>query len=1530
MNMGLPNSKSANLGSVLLLTVLLPFTVNATVGLSKRCGSVGTVSERIEDCKIQNGAAQSQILVDSKKFQLATRDALQQVWHDSDTDLTWKIPAAQTTSKSIRKFRDNPCDGPYRPPTLGELKKSGVLSFLNQVAPETKISITSNVVTTEFRSEYVANHGNDDLNQTQLVQIKSYEVQPLKGSELSASAPLLFCVADLQQMVLIDDLYGLDVASPLTDNRSSAVVVSRNLDKEGAYQLVLIGNRVDRNAVGVDASQLGFKNSAGQLAPNHINPQYLVVKTPSGPQQIFSFSLVRFWQAAHSPDEIVYQTNDGVADPATKKHYLLLPGGQDKGHLPQLLVNVPYARLAAIKAGSIEAGMGLISMAPYMGGMEILVKMLFRFSERKKIFEASKLSAILDNVGLYAENEITMEEASEVIYMAPLLYSALDLRYKSGDALLTAGLTTFNEHILKEVTAKKIEKEMVAKDRNSSRLATILGKYPGIKVTNVAGNRLSLVFVDLNQLAAIEGQLKNDQNEVIFTSHDLRELKQYASEHSATIKGDIAHWVLFGLYDNKSSGDLPESDYKITDKSRLRNRVVGTEIAIVAPQLISLLGKPLATVGSLITRMIVRMVMEGSANDSMRDPTISAGQVEAILEDSPIFSAEILHYISSAPSETDESKAKAAGNYLFYSIFNGLKEHMVQLGMSEENIQSCDSKDAASCANPSFELNQSEWQNMSRVLSTMMKRVHHEGAAVAGLTRHFEQNWVDKYRAWYRFKAFLDDADSLNELLSKVKETEKDVEAKRARLEQKLKEKEAQSAQRNPASLGTDSKSPKQTAPSIVFFVDGMRTDTFKQIALDGSLPIMKEIFLDKGVEFETYTSRSVSLPSWSTIISGVEIDRHGIRANTPTHRGGDAVNFLDYRWDLLLLNNWSANRSQQFIDQSGIVTLPTLFQGGYVGYSPINKGVLPPVGNFLRQLLADGLFVFNEIGRGTLTGSDYLDIAMAHNAIEAMEKDENLNLVTLWLSSIDHLAHISGASTKRSFQLIEDQISLVMRAAQNHKTLKNANIFLVSDHGQTGECLFGYSPQCSMPSQLLKDGKVPTTARSPFGNDREFGKLLRNQSYLSSTSFNIISLFLGTHDNAGIKNPFCYDVASVYPEFPDYDLAHLNRIMLNPEVKIEKASKNQDRENRISLDFESDNLVQVYLPVKKGDSHQRRSYGELTHTKGCNGQGGESDLLATLLNATIDYTQIGNNLPSIKEAIKANFGDGKSESRVYPVHFVAIPIVLDRNDGAQKLFEQLLGRSYNPEIDREPVLLRAGGRNKQPEKFAIIFTAREGGLQGSSATDLFHYVVLKRFEVGDRAAISWNVEAALNADEVAQYDPLDFGLKAKAFLANKGSSAVLLNQGRNDRQWLSLARGIGSEMPTAVFTLARLLTMDPAYPQEHLAQRQAEIPDFVAVANPGFTFNAGGTLTSDHGAFSIGEVRNSFFIGKISNREIVKAHSKVPNGKYGVERTENHFIKGNYLNRDILPTILDLSGLKNSSNWRPEWQSMRDSLDFH
>ncbi len=87
----------------------------------------------------------------------------------------------------------------------------------------------------------------------------------------------------------------------------------------------------------------------------------------------------------------------------------------------------------------------------------------------------------------------------------------------------------------------------------------------------------------------------------------------------------------------------------------------------------------------------------------------------------------------------------------------------------------------------------------------------------------------------------------------------------------------------------------------ILFMVDGARPDVVEKMASEGKLPHIQKQFIENGTVMEnSFTSLSLTVPSWSAILSGVDIDQSGIKGNDIFDRQSKKItNFLDWREDI-------------------------------------------------------------------------------------------------------------------------------------------------------------------------------------------------------------------------------------------------------------------------------------------------------------------------------------------------------------------------------------------------------------------------------------------------------------------------------------------------------------------------------------------------------------------------------------------------------------------------------------------------------
>lgn len=675
---------------------------------------------------------------------------------------------------------------------------------------------------------------------------------------------------------------------------------------------------------------------------------------------------------------------------------------------------------------------------------------------------------------------------------------------------------------------------------------------------------------------------------------------------------------------------------------------------------------------------------------------------------------------------------------------------------------------------------------------------------------------------------------------------------------------------RGPASLPQaqpQAKTQKQPArsnerkPVILFLVDGLRPDRFRIAAEQGLMPNLSALFYKKGVDLESVASRSLTLPSWATMFTGFEPDYHGLKSNTPGSRVEQKIteNFTDARKDLFHIKNWVKNRAFQRIEENKTGEEDKIWFPGYYDRKQVLFNHMPIVNGPTRsitRLILDYLDHQPEYINKIRFQATALDLASAESTAAKITKDargkKNLRLVMNWYAGVDEASHYNNSILPFVYAEIDRAVGMLLGAARSHPILKDATVFLISDHGHTG----GYGPFSLQ------------TALSVDATQQDWNET--NPPLMRNTGFNVTKFLVGQNYD---YPHYQFVVGSALPPEPKYEFS-TRSFLFSPYAFTYPM---QFHRPTALVDCSGDNIAQLYF---KGDQNWRRlTLAELTQIPGGK-EGNEQklDIIKDLLEVKLPNLMVNNTVLARKIT---------ELSDNHPVALLAIPL----QGQAARLSADQLGLRTGPST-REPVLLltRAAHSDEQvrdprlPPRFktGLILTRSD-----EKGHDQFRYVVVKNFQQDLEGKIT-----GIPSND-AEDDPLGY--------LGKVEGAHQFHQWRSDREWLTRAHH--HRWPSAIFTLARQLTLAPKFTNPDSKQvaekikeaRQAEIPDLILVANPGYSFHSDEPMESDHGGLAQEEILNSFFISSLE-KDTFSRHLRI--SEFPV------------LTRDVMPTVLSFAGL--------------------
>jgi hypothetical protein len=621
---------------------------------------------------------------------------------------------------------------------------------------------------------------------------------------------------------------------------------------------------------------------------------------------------------------------------------------------------------------------------------------------------------------------------------------------------------------------------------------------------------------------------------------------------------------------------------------------------------------------------------------------------------------------------------------------------------------------------------------------------------------------------------------------------------------------------RGPSSLSAPIPEPAPTRnPVILFFIDGLRPEQFEIAAKQGLVPHLSSLFYRSGTQLPSYVSRSLTFPSWSTILTGFEPDFHGVRSNSPGSRDEHQIseNFLNLNQYILSKKTRNHTPTHRRLEGTLGKVSPKIWIPGFYNRDQCSYNFMPavkdpdsPVSAMVSQVFSH----FDQFINGSLYNVSELDAASAEMTEKKIRKDahgeKQLRLVMNWYGGIDEATHYNNRLIEKVYQDIDKNVGKVLQAALDHPILSKATVFLISDHGHTG----GYGHFYS--SRTVSDGPL-----------------------LSQTGFNLTRFFSGEYQSHPDYNFNIGASDSPAPKFEPKSFFSFLSGTLRFTYPREKESP------ELVVDSAGNNMAQIYFKGKNNWSPN--SFYDLSNFRKT-----DSDPLlnipSDLLNFKVKNLSITDN--GLKNQIQ-------QLTQNYPVELFAMPLT---GENPQNSIRQMLAldSSQTFKLNRDPILVM--GRGDKGLIYSLILTH-----SSNQDEDHFQYVVLNRDFRQDQ---SGNIYASISKDP--KDDPLHY--------LGEVVSAENLMKWRTDREWLELSKNHAK--PTAIFSISRALTLSPSvldknspYLSEATQNKiKAETPDFVLFSNLGYAFHSEAPSESDHGGLHRAEVMNSCYIGSLNPKK--------------------------------------------------------------
>lgn len=577
--------------------------------------------------------------------------------------------------------------------------------------------------------------------------------------------------------------------------------------------------------------------------------------------------------------------------------------------------------------------------------------------------------------------------------------------------------------------------------------------------------------------------------------------------------------------------------------------------------------------------------------------------------------------------------------------------------------------------------------------------------------------------------------------------------------------------------------------PSVVMImVDGVRSDVVQEMVDHGKLPNIKQYFIDGGSWVEnSFTPLSLTTPSWTTIMTGTDIDHSGVKGNDVFNRETkEVVNYLDVRGDILFGKNRAHGRAYRDIHLAGNNAIYDYFYRGkgvdsegfskesnsdsdvFMTYSPIHDSF--PVMNFVTTMPSYLLnldvwnltsfentlvrFLFNYSGTSALD-HDSVDQTLAVLRAKVGKKKK---FIGVYMDEVDMLSHVDYGRGRDALVDVDYQVGRLMEAISESR-YSNSTVFFVGDHGSLG-------------------------GKDPLGKNEH--NPLRGETY-NLTMTNLSQVFSGWFNKTGIAD-YNFNVEAGFASEGKFSLKNLSEIELQP-FQCTNASINLPDTNTFETcaDYRhkrphditaavttSETVSLPYGNRLSDDWVTPNNWYTLTHYGLGTSKDGQKTLTKNIIK-DLENFELDNLAVFDSELVK------KIGKR--PLDWVAISVRKeDFNNSAA-------AKSYFLRSDEDVIVVH---QNDQSQGLILQ------KMSGKNAV-AFRYVPVQEFNQSEAGEVSFNLNL--------EHDPFNYIGNKYADLGSTGlmtSDVEWLQAFHTDREWAT--RYKNSTYPNVVFALPRFM----------------------------------------------------------------------------------------------------------------------------
>lgn len=249
----------------------------------------------------------------------------------------------------------------------------------------------------------------------------------------------------------------------------------------------------------------------------------------------------------------------------------------------------------------------------------------------------------------------------------------------------------------------------------------------------------------------------------------------------------------------------------------------------------------------------------------------------------------------------------------------------------------------------------------------------------------------------------------------------------------------------SPTAKPVEQPKPIPDANVIIIYVDGLRPDVAVEMAEWGHMPNFRELFLKNGawVRNSFTVQPSLTLTSFSSMITGVYANRHGVKMQSYYDREADTyVDGLSVRYFTRFADEVKARGVKTIYDY-----FPDSFGSGAMPYEPLRA-------NVLEMNLVEWLHRAVNTADYTSNIKNKMDEVQTRFALDLVSSPK-VKVMLVWLPSNDvsseHTPHAQFGGSRPTIARMDGDLGQIVERFKIRHRFEKTYFILVSDHGHSG-----------------------------------------------------------------------------------------------------------------------------------------------------------------------------------------------------------------------------------------------------------------------------------------------------------------------------------------------------------------------------------------------------------------------------------------------------------------------------------------------